>query len=355
MENKISKFTLLLFLLLFPVTSYAGNNWPKLDYNNEKSLICDHTLKIATAHFNSSAFNLYSPFEVPDEVDVIQLTTNMTDISGGNALQADKSAFKKIPKSTQTSYYDVGIYWQMESSHGQRFVVNEDAFGWRGNQYTLFALSENITPQEFMEGYSRNLKKRRFKPIVEENWRPPLFFKETNTNEVWAIHVGAPWISLSHWEVFSIRQDGAKRRCSVHFRSKDKEGIKLLPGELHTLASLLSGTLGSGHNEGTLQPTARIKVNVKHIWTNVALRPWALKTLEPYNGRKQVDFELEKWSKKSKSFYDHYQKIQKQYPLAKKALAKYYETNFSKSPKEAKIMAEDLLDKAFRSYFVFHK
>ncbi len=160
-----------------------------------------------------------------------------------------------------------------------------------------------------MVGYSRNIKKRSFKPIVEGNWRPPLFFKEINTNEVWAIHVGAPWISLSHWEVFSIRQDGAKRRCSVHFKSKDKEGIKLLPKEIRTLANLLSGTLGNGHNEGTLQPTTRIKVNIKHIWTNAALRPWALITLEPYNGRKQVDLELGKWSKKSKSFYDHYQKF----------------------------------------------
>ncbi len=149
MENKILKFTLLAFLLLFPITLHADNNWPKLDDNNEKSLICDHTLKIATAYFNSNVFNLFSPFEVPDEIDATPiLIINKTDISGGNDLQADKSAFKKIPKSTQVRYFDLDLYWQIESTRGLRFVVNEDSFGWRGKKYTLFALSENVTPQE---------------------------------------------------------------------------------------------------------------------------------------------------------------------------------------------------------------
>jgi len=51
--------------------------------------------------------------------------------------------------------------------------MSEEAFGWRGDQYTLFAINENMTPSQFFEEYSSEISKRAFLPVIDETWRPP--------------------------------------------------------------------------------------------------------------------------------------------------------------------------------------
>ncbi len=128
------------------------------------------------------------------------------NISGGDALVADASVFKKIPKDNQ-DIYARSIYWQMNANHGLRYVMNEDIFGSYGDQYTLFAVKEDITSEQFIKNYSRNPQETAFTPLVEEGWRPPLMLQEKNNGNVWAIDVGAPYVFLGDWNIYSIGED----------------------------------------------------------------------------------------------------------------------------------------------------
>jgi len=102
-----------------------------------------------------------------------------------------------------------------------------------------------------------------------------------------------------------------------------KTAIDLLPSPVRKLAGLLDETLGSGQNEGTLQPTARQRIAVGHTWANIAVRPWVVQK-SAYNTRAEVDANLKKWALGVKSFYKLYLEINRQYPIAEAALEKYY-------------------------------
>jgi uncharacterized membrane protein YkvA (DUF1232 family) len=102
-----------------------------------------------------------------------------------------------------------------------------------------------------------------------------------------------------------------------------------------------------------MQETGHVREEVMHTWANVAMRPWAALKEEPYNDRAVVDKGLEAWSHQAGSFHRLYRKILTQYPKAEKSLARYYRGHFHKQPDEARAMARQTLDIAFRTYFVF--
>ncbi|CAN7365858.1 hypothetical protein LJR290_002101 [Variovorax sp. LjRoot290] len=71
------------------------------------------------------------------------------DISGGDALTtADPSAFDKQPKTGNFSHRSV--YWQKVSQAGYRLVVDETPYGWRGDQYAIFAVPEATKSDDFI-------------------------------------------------------------------------------------------------------------------------------------------------------------------------------------------------------------
>lgn len=345
-----------ILLISVSQTAWADETtWPQLD-NASSSGICSDALKIASAAYRSDNFYLYELPPIPQDIgSAFVLQPSALDISGGDALIADASVFKKIPKNNNDGNSPPSIYWQTKANHGFRYVMNEDAFGWRGDQYTLFAIKEEVTPEQFIAGYSRNTQDAAFSPLIEEGWRPPLMMQEKSNGNVWAIDVGAPYVFLSDWHIHSIGEDGAKQHCTIHFHPEAKTVINLLPASVRKLAALLDGTLGSGENEGTLQQTARMRINVMHTWANVGIRPWAALRTQPYNSRQQVDDGLKKWSRKAKTFNKLYQNIYSQYPKAEHALVAYYKTHFNKNADEASAMAKQTLDIAFRTYFVFPK
>lgn len=354
-SNLKYKLFILLFLALTQNTWAKESNWPHLDKMSD-SAICTEALKIAKSAYRSDNFYLYELTVLPNDINSSYvLQPSGFDISGGDALIEDASIFKKIPKNNNDGNDPRSIYWQIKANHGLRYVINEDAFGWRGDQYTLFAIKEDITPEQFITGYNRNTQEAAFSPIIGEGWRPPLMMQERKAGNIWAIDVGAPYIFLSEWNIYSMDSDGAKQRCTIHFHPKIKTDTSLLPSPVRKLATLLDGTLGNGQNEGTLQPTAHIRIEVMHMWANVAMRPWAALKAKPYNSSEQVNAELKIWSKKAKSFRTVYQNILTQYPKAEKALARYYKTKFAKTNTEAKLMAKQAVDLAFRTYFVFSR
>lgn len=354
LHSNLCKLAIALSLSLPQLALADETIWPQLEGSASERNICAETLEIAKAVYLSDNLYLYQLPTIPQSVGAtLVLKPSALDISDGDALVADPSTFQKIPKTDSDGNAPRSLYWQVKAQHGLRYVINEDSFGWRGDQYTLFALKADVTSDTFLRAYSRDRQEQAFTPLIQEGWRPPLMLQETGSGNLFAIDVGAPYAFLGDWHVYSIGADGAKPRCTVHFHPQAETATSLLPAPVRKLAALLDGTLGSGEGEGTLQETARLKTEIMHSWANVAMRPWAVLKAQPYNSRAQVDAELRKWSHKAKSFRALYNRINAQYPKAERSLAEYYRAGFHKKSGEAKALARQALDVAMRMYFVF--
>lgn len=184
-------------------------------------------------------------------------------------------------------------------------------------------------------------------------WRPPLIFREKKSGLSWVIDVGPPYWILADWDVYAMEPSGLKHRCSVQFRPKVKKAILLLPKPVRELAQLLDRTMGQGRDEGTLRPTERLRLNVQHTWGNAALRPWVSRS--PYNTRDEIDAGLKNWSRTGETYRAVYLAIERQYPIAQRSLARYYQRGFAQSASNAGKLAAHVLDNAYRSHYVFHR
>jgi hypothetical protein len=303
--------------------------------------------------FHSNEFYLYAPPVIPNGLgSVLILAPEALDISGGDALEADEDVFEKLTKGEEGESSSGSIYWQKDAKNGFRLVVQESPFGWRGDMYSLFVIGEKVRPDIFWTDITKNLINSEVVPIVADSWRPPLIFQVKHSAQTWVIDVNQPYNFLGDWQIYSSVPEGMKLQCTVQFHPNASNAIGLLPPAVRKLASLLDGTLGSGKDEGTLQQTARLRIDVEHTWANAAMRPWALR--EPYNTRKEVDVGLQKWSRNGGKHLQVYQAIKQQYPLAERSLAEYYQRNFHRTSMEAKSLAAYSLDIAFRSYYAFH-
>ena len=178
------------------------------------------------------------------------LQPSAVDISGGDALIADQAVFQKIVEQRGAR----NIYWQTKAQYGLRYVMNEEPLGWQGDRYTLYALKDDVTQDRFIEGVHMDAAEQAFDPLIAEGWRPPLLLQDQRTGDVWAIDVGAPYVFLSDWSIYSIGPDGAKLRCIIHFHPQVKIATALLPRSVQILAHDLDATLGSGADEGTCIP-----------------------------------------------------------------------------------------------------
>jgi hypothetical protein len=342
-----------LSVLLLPDAALAGENaWPQLTGGDTTNGVCSQALALAASLYQSDNFYLYA---LPDLrsaniSSTVALRQAELAISGGDALVADQSVFTKIPKSTGDRSAPRSIYWQIKPGHGLRYVMNEEAFGWRGDQYTLFAINEDITPAQFLEGYGSGLTGKDLQPVIEETWRPPLVMRENINGELWAIDVGPPYVTFSDWKVFSVGGDGARKRCIVGFHRQSELGPALLPKPVRRLAALLDQSLGEDENDGTLHFIAGLKQYVRYLWTNIALRPQAVVKENPHISRADADTEIGGWSDGTPRFRKLRMEIVAQLPKAKKALADYYK-NLGKADEEANAAAQQALDIAFRSYF----
>jgi hypothetical protein len=351
MKQLVVVFYILMGLVSCSQEVFA-NTWPKL-INGEEVGHCKEALQIAQSMFQSNEFYLYAPPVIPNDFgSVLVLSPEALDISGGDALDADEDVFEKMMKSGEEEGSSGNIYWQKNAKHGLRLVVQESPFGWRGDMYSLFVIGEKVRPDIFWTDITKNQINSEVAPIISDSWRPPLIFQVKYSDKPWVIDVNQPYQFLGDWQIYSLESAGMKLYCSVQFHPNVSNAINLLPVAVRKLANLLDGTLGSGKDEGTLQQTARLRIDVEYTWANAAMRPWALR--EPYNTRKVVDEGLKKWSLNGGKYLQIYQAIKHQYPLAKRSLAEYYQKNFHRTSEEAKSLAAYSLDIAFRSYYAFH-
>jgi len=327
----------------------AHDTWPQLS-SGSRSPECVQALQLGRTAFRSKDFVLYGPPAIPADFDsALALWTNDIEISGGNALRSDPAVFDKLPLGGQGS--SRSLYWQKKPYGGMRLAIRERDMGWRGDTYSLYAVKEDVESKELLDApIPPGNPSERFVPLVEDNWRPPLVLLEKRNGQPWIIDVGEPYVFLGDWRVYVEGSDGVTLRCTVRFRPGVKRPVELLPVPVRRLAGLLDQTIGPGNDEGTLQPTARLRNSVNDTWANVALRPWA--TLEPYNSRRQVDAGLIAWSRRGASYARVHRQIEQQYPAAEQALASYYRTTLHLPAANANALAASELDAAFRSNFV---
>jgi hypothetical protein len=344
---RISIFSFFVLAFIACAGASAEAPWPKVS-GDASAPECSDALRLARTMFNSESAGLYAP---PTGVD--QLASDLVlqpkglDISGGHALQEDPKVFDQLP-------YEGGIrsiYWAKIAQDHVRLSVQESSVGWRGDMYALYLLPADVEPADFLA----KIENPSTQPIalISDAWRPPLVFSTKLSRRLWFIDVGEPYTVLSSWRVYRVTAGPHDPLCTIEFRPTTPETVRLLPEAVATLAELIDETIGPGNNEGTLQPTARLRVAVQYVWGNVALRPWAVSEADVYNSREEVDAGLEVWSKGGRSYRRVYKEILAAYPVALEALRQYYVSTFSLSEDKAQALATYVLDIALRANYAF--
>lgn len=347
--KKQAMFGVLLALAL-TVANAASKEWPRLLGNDENHPECKTALKLAQLAYKSTAFNLWEPQTLPEDLDdTLVLGPQGVDLSGGDALDVNLGVFTKIP----LPYYGPrSIYWQTQTDQANRLVVEEIPFGWRGDAYAVQSIPTEMSPAEYFSDAVRH-ENDGLTMLIDNAWRAPLIFQGKNSTHLWLIYVGEPYFFSPGWVIYLPIAGRMQKACEVQFRPRVKHAASLLPRSIQRLATLLDRSIGSGENEGTLQPTARIRINVQQAWSNAALRPWAMST--PYNSRKEVEAGLSIWAEHGKMYQVAYAQIQAQYRIAEGELRSYYNRQLNMSKIASQIAAKNVLDIAYRAHYVFPK
>lgn len=322
----------------------APRDWPALIGGADVPQ-CAQAFELAQQAFASDAFYLHEPIAAPPNFrSRIVLQRERLDISLGDALVVDTAVFERVPfaspGSSMTNF--ARLHRQRTPHNGYRLVVRAVQHGWRGDTYDIFVLpAEADTDSLFRLG--------EISPhaIPVDGWDPPLVLRDEQAGGLWFI---APSRNhMADWTVHGVDGSATEPRCVVRFHPADD---RLLPQPVMELAALLDATLGEGRDEGTLQPTRRLRLYADYLLWNAALRPWAI-TDRMYNTRTQVDAALRVWARQGPTFRAAHEALIAQYPTALDALAHYYGENFQLSPEQARLQAGFVLDVAYRAPFVF--
>lgn len=333
----ISRFTTFaaLFAVALPAASQAG---PRID--GPASRACQDSLEAANIAFQSTAFRLNDAVTLPQggpvEIVAQRIAGDLSNIDG--AMTADADVFATVKGDDTTDFRKV--YRQVSPTAGKRWVITDSPAGWRGDIYSLYAVSPAATQSQALDPADR---------ILFQNWMPLLMLRDKAAGVVWAVDT-----QPDAWDVYTVEKNEVKARCHIVFAPPVKTTFDRLPPAVRALAIDLDGAIGDGRDEGTLNQTGRIRGEVDQAWFNLVLRPWAM-TTKPYNSRGDADAGLRIWSQGSASFGALYARIQTQYPLARDALADLYVRRFAKTQEDAKVLAERDLDIVYRSHFVFQK
>jgi hypothetical protein len=220
--------------------------------------------------------------------------------------------------------------------------------------YSLYILPSELGKDAFLGAIDdRSASLPRHPALISGSWQPPLVFQTKSNRKIWFIYVGEPYVALAPWKVYRPAPGNLEPLCTIDFRPSNMDVLSVLPESVASFARLLDQTIGPGIDEGTLHPTARIRVDVQHVWAHVAQRPWAVSEADVYNSREEVDAGLKEWSREGDSYLRVYNEILAAYPVAVRALSAYYEKTFSLKTDKARQLAEYVLDIAVRANYVF--
>ena len=316
---------------------------------------CVDAMAIAKHMYASTSAYVYAPLQLPDHLaSTMILGAKDVDISGGDALADDTDHFES-PLGDQNTPSNPKIHWGKDATPAGRIVLTSESAGWRGDMYSLYVLNYDVTPEQFRADVDESNPQHQFTPLVDRSWRTPLVFWSKITRKPWVIVVDEPYEQLGQWKVILADNNSYQSACLIKFWpfQGQTRAPRVLPKVVREFASLLDQAIGYSPEQGTLQPTARLRTDSQHIWRNVAYRPWALSDRDAYNSKQQVDDGLLQWSHTGPSYARMYALIQRIHPLAEAALSTYYETEFKVPHNHAKQDAHWVIDLAYRSNFVF--
>jgi len=324
--------------------------WPRLTGERDNPQ-CQQAYRLATAAFHSTNTSLAWPISAPRELgSTFSVYRRQADISGGDALANDPKIFSRVQPTAPVGR-PATVFWQIEPRDGHRLAVLDQPHSWRGDRYSIYLLDSTTPPDALLADVERE-RGRGFSPVLDEQWTPPLVLSDVRSGAVWFINPGEPYLFLPEWRIHTVEKGTLRSPCVVAFRPEMKTALSLMPEPVRRLAASLDDALGPGEGEGTLQPTARIRVTVAQAWANASLRPWALSD-HVYNTREQVEEGLREWARGSSRRMAAYRAIQREYPTAELALAIYYERRFKLPSRQARERASHVADHMLRSYFVF--
>lgn len=192
----------------------------------------------------------------------------------------------------------------------------------------------------------------------------PWLVKLPSSKSFFAINVGYAYEFLPDWKIYASYETQKQYYipiCKIRFRPANiRDAKSLFPsGKIRELALLLDVIISDYGNSEEFSKISRklrshlgqtLKNQIDHYWANLALRPQAIASLEPYNTTAEVVYELKKWSNKNTSNFRKFKKLKALYPLALKELSRYYHKYFCLSKDVADVTAKQSLDLAFRSY-----
>lgn len=325
--------------------SLQAKAWPKL-IGPAEDRHCEDAYRLAQAMFMSPHPALNAPIRpVAGLRSSFSVYRVQEDISGGDGLLTDPARFSTLELPGGT------VFWQARPTNGARVAVLAQGVGWRGDHYTTYVLSPSAAAASLTKADGTA---EAAGSVLETRWNPPLVLTDQDTGAVWFINSGEPYEPLPRWEIHDVSAGAAHVRCRIAFGPEVASTVSLLPRPVQRLAASLDATLGPGLNEGTLRPTARIRLDVARAWTNAGLRPWALVD-RPYNTRDEVTSALTAWASRSQRRRAVLSDIQSQYPAAEQSLAAYYRRSFGLPTKQAEEMARYAVDLLCRRHFVFHR
>ena len=325
----------------------AAETWPRL-IGGAETPQCQQAYKLGVAAFRSDNAALSWPMKPPDDLGSrFVLRRRKIDISGGDGLAREGEVFSV----TRAPGLGDRVLWTTQATGGARVAILEESVGWRGDLYSAYVLEASAAPDSLFGSGGGSRDTGRFKPFVDQTWTPPVVLEDETSRRLWLIEF-APFQHVGPWKIHTFDRGEVRLACRVVFHPPMQTEFALLPASVRRWAGLLDEALGPGHDEGTLQPTARIRLEVRNAWVNASVRPWAL-IAPPYNTTAEVNAGLAKWASVGKARRDLLRDLNAGRPAAQRDLASYYRARFELAPAQARRASAYILDYILRTSFVF--
>jgi len=320
-----------------------ASDWPKLYYGNELPA-CTDVLGVARRAFLSPAEWVFEAAAQVPASDT-QIILAPTERSDSFLIDSGFTEVRQMGSST--------VFLHKYSSR-QRFVVRQTPFNSNGDFYGLYLVPSSATP-DMIADMLKQADRDNTGDVTKvfTGWqRPWLIYARYGAV---AIDTKEPWDFLADWFVYVEDKNRVGQPiCKMAFRPDVRNAVDLLPaGPLREFAELADEILGPpSPNEGTLNPTARIRSRARNALANLMERPWAIK--EPYNSTREVDENLTRWAEQDSFQKEQYDRLKAVYPQALLVLTQHY-TSLNKSESDAAALARQSLERVLGTHFVFHK
>jgi hypothetical protein len=343
------------------------SSWPRI-ISGASNPDCKTALRLAKIAFRSDLPHIYDavyvvkarekslvlwPMKLPDEPEIVNGQLVWPEhVEGDDLIPFDPHYIH----GASTGGSCRAAYVEKKDQDGALFAVRQYQLG-QNDAYDLLVIRSKESPEKNLDrlsntDFGQNTFPPNVKVVTTESYNCPWIFHNGKDNHTVAIDTQQVWLCLSDWLIYTKAKDGSARLIGkIAFKPEGKNSKRLLPkGPLYDMAILLDQIIGIPKNdEGTLQPTAGLRLQASHMWGNLIYRPWAME--KPKNSRKEVEAGLKRWRKGSPVYKEQYERLWRLYPQANDQLTNYYETAFHLPHERAAGLGKKNMDLALRSNF----